>query len=331
MAAPRYREFKKPEPFKGEKKSVKFDLKNGNAKSHIDYLRSLDLKLKVVEAGEEKEVSLNHIFEEMQKHKEDTTYHSGETVHEHTENFVNALIPLISGGHPLMESQPGEKGQQLFVLAGLLHDTGKVTTKLNTRHEKGLEISPEFVKGDFNGHAKVSAEITKQVLEQLDVSEDEKQFVADLVKSHHAILFAYDNKSKPGNDKLGHVKNIVTNWRTLQTYDIYSLMPLADIGSISDGQAVEVHEIRKDFVKYLEREEERENEKQAKKEFMQSPIGAGEMNGLRAVADGAGEHKDAFHGVLDGIGEQPRSALLAALGKKGMGKLMPDVKKILGV
>lgn len=317
------RHFELPAP-EHEKKKINFNHGAKNANKHMDYIKNLGITINMRDhTGAIQTVGLSNLLDEMVNHDEDSNHHQGETIYKHTTNVLDSLS--TSEGFKALD----EKNKTAFLLAGVLHDIGKVSTKLNSR---GMEEAEQtYQKGDFNGHAQTSAHITEQVLAQLDMGEKEKTLAQTIVTNHHEIFNSLGNRPDKEKDRVkkgfSHVKKLVSEYGDLQTYDLHALFTAADLASIGKDSSDELSMIRDDFEGHLEVLRKRAEQK----EKQNTPFNPDEMQQLTDFAGSLeGEHGEVLGEVLISHGEKPRSELFAELGKRRMGPVIGKLKGQLG-
>ena len=123
-------------------------------------------------------------------------------------NHIDAVVAYI----------PADKRDEIVVMAAMLHDIGKPDVK-----ETKADGTDRFV-----GHAKRSAEIAAQILDEIDMTEEEKQAILWIVE-HHEV--GDPVKAKTVRKWLNEV--------TKETIERLFVLRIADIEGQSDYQKSE--------------------------------------------------------------------------------------------
>ena len=115
---------------------------------------------------------------------ENNEWHNHDSVFNHTMSVLKSCENILKDVNSQINSYLNEKigthtKKQLMFLANLFHDIGKKETMVQQGEDYCL--APK--------HEEVGAEKLRPMLDRIDLTEKEKEFVIKLVKSHSAIHF----------------------------------------------------------------------------------------------------------------------------------------------
>lgn len=176
----------------------KFDSSWGHMKKNVSRLNRANIV-----SGKLKEAIPE--FYELKDVIENNVWHNEESTFDHTLSVLRNLDKLflrLNGNFRRALNQKVDKNSKRFLLriATLFHDIGKKET-----------IARDGTMTNFSNHEEIGAKKAKEILKRFDLSDEEINFISDIIKSHNEIHLLLGLDGRDFQKTLSLIKNKFKN------------------------------------------------------------------------------------------------------------------------